>query len=167
MMKPGIAAALTVVLVGCGSATDGGAEAEDNPTTSSPTTTPAADTSEVKPASGQTLSVPGLRITLPTGTYSESRPVNIGENRVTFSPYIGIAQRFGTVFTAEATPDKKLSYAYVQVFGDDQPATRQQLCQAIPFLELDGQTDYCHNRAAMLALSSAIYFQPAKLPRLP
>jgi hypothetical protein len=70
-------------------------------------------------------------------------------------------------FSAEATPDAKLGYAYAEVYGDDQPATRQQICQAVPFLELDGQTGYCHNRAAMLALSSAIYFQPAKLPRLP
>jgi hypothetical protein len=70
-------------------------------------------------------------------------------------------------FTAEATPDAKLSYAYAKVYGEDQPELRQQICQTIPFIELDGQTDYCHNRAAMLALSSAIYFQPAKLPRLP
>jgi hypothetical protein len=70
-------------------------------------------------------------------------------------------------FTAEATAPAAATYAYAQVFGEDHPQERQQLCQAIPFLELDGQTDYCHNRQAMLALSSAIFFQPARLPRLP
>jgi hypothetical protein len=70
-------------------------------------------------------------------------------------------------FTAEATPSDKLTYAYVQLFGDDKVAERRQVCQAIPFIDLDGQTDYCHNRIAMLGISSAIYFQPATEPGLP
>lgn len=42
------------------------------------------------------------RITLPTGNYDSTRAINIGEHRVTFTPYIGIAQRFANVLTAEA-----------------------------------------------------------------
>ena len=59
-----------------------------------------------------------------------------------------------------------ITYAYAQVYGDDHPAERQQLCQAIPLIDLDGQTDYCHNREAMLAISSAIWLAPERLPRL-
>jgi hypothetical protein len=42
------------------------------------------------------------RISLPTGNYDSTRAINIGEHRVTFTPYLGIAQRFASNFTAEA-----------------------------------------------------------------
>jgi len=66
MMKSGIAAALTFVLVGCGSATDGDAEAQDDPS-SSQTPTSKLDTQDVKPASGTRLAARGLSVTLPRG----------------------------------------------------------------------------------------------------
>ena len=70
-------------------------------------------------------------------------------------------------FTAETTAPANLSYVYAQLFGDDRDAERMQLCAAVPMIELDGQTTSCRNRVAMLALTSAIYFRPARLPRLP
>jgi len=42
-----------------------------------------------------------------------------------------------------------------------------QLCQAVPVLELEGRTALCRNRVGMLALTSAIYFAPPRLPELP
>jgi len=71
-------------------------------------------------------------------------------------------------FTTEpvAAPEKA-TYAYAQVYGDDHTGERHTICTTIPVIELDGQTDYCHNRIAMLALSSAMYFAPAKLPPMP
>jgi hypothetical protein len=42
------------------------------------------------------------RFTFPTGNYDSSRPVNIGNNRFTFTPYVGIAQRFLQQLTVEA-----------------------------------------------------------------
>lgn len=84
-----------------------------------------------------------------------------GGNQVLATPVTGA--NFSATFRA---PDDA-GYAFAQVYGDDRVAERQQVCQAIPVIDLDGQTDYCHNRIAMLAISSAIYFRPALLPRLP
>jgi hypothetical protein len=42
------------------------------------------------------------RFTLPTGNYDATKPVNIGNHRFTFTPYIGIAQRFLQQLTVEA-----------------------------------------------------------------
>lgn len=69
MMKSGIAAALTVALVGCGSATDGDAEAQDDTPSSQTPTSPGKTpkTSEIKPASGASLSAHGLSLNLPKG----------------------------------------------------------------------------------------------------
>lgn len=60
--------------------------------------------SYVFPESGVNHTVIQLnpRITLPTGNYDSTHLINIGEHRTTFTPYIGIAQRFATYFTAEA-----------------------------------------------------------------
>jgi hypothetical protein len=69
----------------------------------------------------------------------------------------------GDDFTAEATPGAALTWAYAQVYGEDRPAERQQICRAIPVIELDGQTVYCHNRIAMLALTSPIYLAPPRI----
>lgn len=70
-------------------------------------------------------------------------------------------------FSTTLRAPEDVSYAFARLYGEDRPAERRQVCQSIPVLELDGQTTYCRDRIAMLALSSAIYFQPAKLPRLP
>jgi hypothetical protein len=42
------------------------------------------------------------RFVFPTGQYDVARPINIGANRFTFTPYIGIGQRFASKFTLEA-----------------------------------------------------------------
>lgn len=73
----------------------------------------------------------------------------------------------GAAFTAKFRAPADAGYAYAQVYGDDKIAERRQICQAIPMLELDGQTAYCHNRVAMLAIASAIYFAPPRLQPLP
>lgn len=70
-------------------------------------------------------------------------------------------------FTATVRVPDGLTYAYAEAFGDDHPAERQQICRSIPVIALDGQTSYCHNRISMLALSSAMYFAPPRLPALP
>src|SRR5687768_5646847 len=69
MMKSGIAAALTVALVGCGSATDGDAEGQDDTPSSQTPTSPikTPPSPEVKPASGASLSARGLSLNLPKG----------------------------------------------------------------------------------------------------
>jgi hypothetical protein len=41
------------------------------------------------------------RVTIPIGTYDANKLINIGSNRATFKPQIGIGQRFATAFTAE------------------------------------------------------------------
>ena len=41
------------------------------------------------------------RITLPTGTYDDTRLINTGSNRYTFKPQLAIGQRFLSAFTAE------------------------------------------------------------------
>jgi len=40
-------------------------------------------------------------ITAPTGSYKNTRPLNIGGNRWTFEPQLGVGQRFLDIFTAE------------------------------------------------------------------
>lgn len=70
-------------------------------------------------------------------------------------------------FTAETTAPAGATYAYAQVFAGDGIDERPSVCAAVPVLEIDGQTTYCRNRIGMLALTSAIYFADAKLPRLP
>lgn len=67
-------------------------------------------------------------------------------------------------FTQELRAPRTATYAFAEVFGTDATAQREQLCQAVPSLSLDGETTYCSNRIAMLALSSAIYFRPASWP---
>jgi len=73
----------------------------------------------------------------------------------------------GPEFSAELTAPAGETYAFAEVVGEDRPAERRQLCQAVPVLELDGRTTLCRNRIGMLALTSAIYFAPPRLPELP
>jgi hypothetical protein len=58
------------------------------------------------------------------------------------------------------------SYAFAELYGDDREAEREQVCALVPQLDLDGQTTYCRNRIAMLALTSAMYLRPATLRAL-
>jgi hypothetical protein len=57
-------------------------------------------------------------------------------------------------------------YSFAELYGDDRTAERQQICAAIPVIDIDGQTTYCRNRIAMLALTSAMYLRPATLQPL-
>lgn len=66
-------------------------------------------------------------------------------------------------FTRRFKAPEGATYAFAKVYGDDRPAERQELCRAVPAIDLDGRTAYCHNRVAMLALSSAIYLAPPRL----
>jgi hypothetical protein len=68
--------------------------------------------------------------------------------------------------TPEFTAPADASYSFAELYGDDRTAERQQICAAIPAIDLDGQTTYCRNRIAMLALTSAIYLRPATLQPL-
>ncbi|MCW2967207.1 MAG: hypothetical protein JWM71_979 [Solirubrobacteraceae bacterium] len=63
-------------------------------------------------------------------------------------------------FTQQLRAPKSATYAFAEVFGPDTTAQQEQLCQAVPSLDIDGETTYCRNRIAMLALSSAIYLHP-------
>ncbi len=67
LIRLGIAAALTVTLVGCGSETDDGAETTADPT--SPTTPAAVEKTPdaIKPASGDKLATRGFSVRLPRG----------------------------------------------------------------------------------------------------
>ncbi len=67
----------------------------------------------------------------------------------------------------EFTAPAKARYAFAELYGDDRQAERMQVCALVPVLEIDGQTTYCRNRVAMLAVTSAMYFKRAALPPLP
>ena len=62
--------------------------------------------------------------------------------------------------TPEFTAPANASYAFAELYGDDRQAERTQVCALIPVIDLDGQTTYCRNWIAMLALTSAIYLRP-------
>lgn len=72
-----------------------------------------------------------------------------------------------TDFTHELTAPAGATYAFAMAYYEDGKEERPGVCEAIPVLDLHGQTTYCKNRIGMAALSSAIYFQAARLPRLP
>jgi hypothetical protein len=73
----------------------------------------------------------------------------------------------GPDFTYELTAPSTATYAFAMVYAQDGRDERPAVCAAVPVLELDGQTTYCRNHIGMLGLTSALYFQPAGLPRLP
>jgi len=84
----------------------------------------------------------------------------------------GQSEVFSTLVTGPGftTPEfeapANASYAFAELYGDDRVAERKQICAAVPMLDIDGQTTYCRNRIAMLALTSAIYLRPATLRAL-
>src|SRR3954447_23190515 len=68
--------------------------------------------------------------------------------------------------TPEFTAPANAVHAFAELCVDDRTADRPQVCPLIPVIDLDGQTTYCRNRIAMLALTSAIYLRPATLQPL-
>jgi hypothetical protein len=64
--------------------------------------------------------------------------------------------------TTDVTVPATATWLRAEVFGNDAPAAREPLCSVLPVADLAGETTYCKNRVAMLALTGALYFRPAK-----
>jgi hypothetical protein len=69
-------------------------------------------------------------------------------------------------FTYQFTAPPSATYAFAELHAEDAIEQRPAACAAVPVLEIDGQTTYCGNRIGMLALTSAIFFADARLPRV-
>jgi len=59
----------------------------------------------------------------------------------------------GATFTHSFKVPKGTTWAYAELYGDDQQDTRQQTCEPV----VGSGTTYCRNRIALLAMTSAIY----------
>lgn len=70
-------------------------------------------------------------------------------------------------FALRVTPPAGVTYAYATLYDEDGREQRPGLCAAVPVFELHGETTYCSNRIGMLALTSAVFFGPRKLPQGP
>lgn len=109
-------------------------------------------------------------VTAPTGTYSSSDPVNIGDNRWRFQPQIGLSQRFLKVLTFDLignlafytsnkeffTPTGYVTMKQNQTFGLEAHATADlspdMYLGVSYYLQADGERDVS---AAMLPLAEA------------
>jgi len=59
----------------------------------------------------------------------------------------------GATFTHSFKVPKGTTWAYAELYGDDQQDTRQQTCEPV----VGSGTTYCRNRIALPAMTSAIY----------
>jgi len=118
--------------------------------------------------------VDGLWSAMPGDTVAPGTPLRV---RVQGAPGATLEVRFDTGlpavtttvdaadFTYELTAPDRASYAFAKVYAGDGYEQRPDICKGIPVIELDGQTTYCSNRVGMLALSSAMYLAPPRVPR--
>lgn len=117
--------------------------------------------------------VDGLWSAMPGDTVKPDTPLRV---RVQGAPGATLEVRFDTGlpaqvvtvasqdFTHALTAPAGATFAFAKVFAGDGYEQRPDICAGIPVLELDGQTTYCSNRLGMLALSSAIYLAPPRVP---
>ncbi len=66
----------------------------------------------------------------------------------------------GPAFEHRFTAPAGRAWLHAELYGEDAPAGREQLCTVLPVADLAGETTYCKNRIAMLALTSALYVGP-------
>lgn len=90
-----------------------------------------------------------LRVGIPLGQYDEERLVNIGTNRWTFKPEIGLSRTFGR-WTLEAAGGVTFFSTNPDFFGD---SSRSQ----DPLYSIQGHVVYSLSRGAWLALDATFY----------
>lgn len=62
-------------------------------------------------------------------------------------------------FTYRFKAPAETTWVHAQVYGEDRPTDRGELCTTVFGADLAEQTTYCRNRVAMLALTSALYLR--------